>query len=284
MIALDRVQAALPALSPAERRVGKLCLGNPQKFAKLPVSRLADLCHVSNPTVVRFCRSVGYSGLQDFKLTLASEMEQGVPFIHPKVHRDDRATEVASKCIGGVVATLLKHGDDANFCNVDVAVDALVEANRRKKRIVFFGVGNSGLVAQDAQLKFFRLGTNTVAYVDGHTQAMSASMLESGDCVVAISNSGRSRDLMDACNIARARGATTIVITASGSPLAALGCIHLIADHTEAFDMYSPMVSRLLHLVIVDILVTCTALRIGGPKVQPILEGMKLSLQGKRYG
>ena len=108
-------------------------------------------------------------------------------------------------------------------------------------------------------------------------------MLQAGDCVVAISNSGRTRDLMDACNIARVSGATTIVIAASVSPLAALGSIHLCADHMETFEMYSPMVSRLLHLVIIDILVTCTALRIGGPKLQPILEGMQVSLQGKRY-
>ncbi len=182
MIALDRVQAALPALSPAERRVGKLCLGNPQKFAKLPVSRLADLSHVSSPTVVRFCRSVGYRGLSDFKLNLASEMEQGVPYIHPKVHRDDRAEEVTSKCIGSVVATLLKHSEETNFCHLDLAVDALVDAYQRKNRIVFFGVGNSGLVAQDAQLKFFRLGANTVAYIDGHTQAMSASLVQHPFC------------------------------------------------------------------------------------------------------
>jgi RpiR family carbohydrate utilization transcriptional regulator len=81
-------------------------------------------------------------------------------------------------------------------------------------------VGNSGIVAQDAQHKFFRLGVNTIAYSDGHMQVMSASLLGPGDCVVVISNSGRTRDLMDACDIARRNGATTIVITATGSPLA----------------------------------------------------------------
>jgi hypothetical protein len=85
--------------------------------------------------------------------------------------------------------------------------------------------------------------------------------------VVVISNSGRTRDLMDACDIARKNGATTIVITATGSPLAAAGHIHLSADHPEGFDRYSPMVSRLLHLMIIDILATCVALRIGGDTV-----------------
>jgi RpiR family carbohydrate utilization transcriptional regulator len=70
---------------------------------------------------------------------------------------------------------------------------------------------------------------------------------------LVISNSGRTRDLMDACDIARKNGATTIVITASGSPLASAGHIHLAADHPEGYDRYSPMVSRLLHLMIIDI-------------------------------
>ena len=95
---------------------------------------------------------------------------------------------------------------------------------------------------------------------------MSATMLEPGDCAVIISNSGRSRDLLDGCEIARRKGATVIVITASGSPLAqAQGPNHILlaADHPEDYDRYSPMVSRLLHLVIIDILTTGVALRLG---------------------
>jgi RpiR family carbohydrate utilization transcriptional regulator len=88
---------------------------------------------------------------------------------------------------------------------------------------------------------------------------------------------------MDACDIARKNGATTIVITASGSPLASAGHIHLSADHPEGFDKYSPMVSRLLHLMIIDILATCVALRIGGNKLQPLLSEMKHNLRNKRY-
>jgi RpiR family carbohydrate utilization transcriptional regulator len=144
-------------------------------------------------------------------------------------------------------------------------------------------VGNSGIVAQDAQHKFFRLGINTTAYSDGHMQVMSASILGPGDCVVVISNSGRTRDLMDAADIARKHGATTIVITASGSPLAAAGHIHLAADHPEGYDRYSPMTSRHMHLMIVDVLATCVALRIGGTKLQPLLKEMKNNLRSKRY-
>ena len=138
-------------------------------------------------------------------------------------------------------------------------------------------------LAPDLEVVPTQTGMHTIAYSDGHMQVMSASLLGPGDCVVVISNSGRTRDLMDACDIARKNGATTIVITASGSPLAAAGHIHLSADHPEGFDRYSPMVSRLLHLLIIDVLVTCVALRIGGGKLQPRLQEMKNNLRNKRY-
>ncbi|MEY4537659.1 MAG: putative transcriptional regulator HexR (Hex regulon repressor), RpiR family [Pseudomonadota bacterium] len=280
---LDRVKASLPSLAPAEQRVGKLVLGDPRAFANLPISVLADRAHVSKPTVVRFCRSMGYDGLSDFKLKLAGSVNEGVPFIHRSVDADDKTGDVMVKVIDNTVAAFLKYRNDAITGSIEKAVITLAETHTTGRRIEFYGAGNSGIVAQDAQHKFFRLGLNTIAYSDGHMQVMSASMLSAGDCVVIISNSGRTRDLMDACDIARKNGVTTIVITTSGSPLASAGNIHLAADHPEGFDKYSPMVSRLMHLMIVDILATCVALRIGGSKLQPMLQGMKNNLRSKRY-
>ncbi|UUZ70392.1 SIS domain-containing protein [Polaromonas sp. P1(28)-13] len=279
---LDRIKASLPSLAPAEQRVGRLVLTDPRAFANLPITELADRSHVSKPTVVRFCRSMGYDGLSDFKLKLAGTVSEGVPFIHRSVDADDKTGDVLVKVIDNTVAAFLKYRNDASSLAIDRATQALLAAYNTGKRIEFFGVGNSGIVAQDAQHKFFRLGINTIAYSDGHMQVMSASLLGPGDCVVVISNSGRTRDLMDACDIARKNGATTIVITVTGSPLAAAGHIHLAADHPEGYDRYSPMVSRLMHLMIVDILATCVALRIGA-KLQPLLKEMKNNLRNKRY-
>ena len=279
---LDRIKASLPSLAPAEQRVGKLVLADPRAFANLPVTELAERAHVSKPTVVRFCRSMGYDGLSDFKLKLAGSVSEGVPFIHRSVDPDDKTSDIAVKVIDNTVAAFLKYRNDASAFALENAARALAATHTSGRRIEFYGVGNSGIVAQDAQHKFFRLGLNTIAYSDGHMQVMSASMLQPGDCAVIISNSGRTRDLMDACDIAKKRGATTIVITASGSPLAGIGQIHLTADHPEGYDRYSPMVSRLLHLLIIDILATTVALRIG-EQLQPLLREMKNNLRSKRY-
>jgi len=283
---LDRIRAALPALPPAEQRVAKLLLADARSFANLPVSELADRSHVSKPTVVRFCRSVGYDGLADFKLKLAGSVNEGVPFVHRSVDEDDKPADLIVKVVDNAVAALLRYRNDAAGHAFERAIAALSQAGSTGHRIQFYGVGNSGIVAQDAQHKFFRLGVNTFASSDGHVQLMSATMLEPGDCAVIISNSGRSRDLIDAAEIARKKGATTIIITASGSPLAQMGQtpgqVLLAVDHPEDFDRYSPMVSRLLHLIVIDILTTGVALRLG-QKLRPVLQEIKRNLRSKRY-
>ncbi len=286
MTMLERIRASLPALPPAEQRVAKLVLADARSFASLPVGELAERSQVSKPTVVRFCRSVGYDGLADFKLKLAGSVNEGVPFVHTAVDEDDGPGEIIVKVIDNAVSALLKYRRDAQDRVFDRAIAALALTCAQGQRIEFYGVGNSGIVAQDAQHKFFRLGVNAIACSDGHVQVMSATMLKAGDCVVAISNSGRSRDLIDATEIARRKGATVIVITASGSPLAQLaqsnGQILLAADHPEDFDRYSPMVSRLLHLIIIDILTTGVALRLG-QDLRPMLQEIKRNLRAKRY-
>jgi RpiR family transcriptional regulator, carbohydrate utilization regulator len=283
---LDRIRASIPALPPAEQRVAKLVLLDPRSFANLPVTELAERSHVSKPTVVRFCRSVGYDGLTDFKRKLAGSVNEGVPFVHRAVDEDDKAGDIVVKVIDNAVSALLKYRNDAASHAFERAVVALTEAGRSGKRIEFYGVGNSGIVAQDAQHKFFRLGVHATAVSDGHVQVMSATMLAPGDCLVIISNSGRSRDLLDAADIARKKGATTVVITASGSPLAQLPPgptqVLLAVDHPEDYDRYSPMVSRLLHLVVIDILTTAVALRLPG-ELRAMSAEIKRNLRAKRY-
>ena len=284
---LDRIRASIPALPPAEQRVAKLLLADPRSFATLPVGELAGRSQVSKPTVVRFCRSIGYDGLADFKLKLAGSVNEGVPFVHRAVDDDDKAGDITVKVIDNAVAALLRYRNAAAGQAIERAITALARAGREGRRIEFYGVGNSGIVAQDAQHKFFRLGVRAAAVLDGHVQVMSATLLEPGDCAVIISNSGRSKDLLDVADIARRKGATVIVITASGSPLAyeVQGQQHVLlaADHPEDADRYSPMVSRLLHLVIIDILTTGVALRLGSATMRPMLAEIKKNLRLRRY-
>jgi len=255
---LDRITASLPSLAPAEQRVARLVLADPRAFARQPVRELAERAHVSKPTVVRFCRSMGYDGLADFKLKLAGSVSEGVPFIHRSVDTDDKTSDVMVKVVDNAVAAFLQYRNAASTTAIEQAAQAIASTWQTGRRIEFYGAGNSGIVAQDAQHKFFRLGVTSLATSDGHMQVMSATLLGPGDCP------------------------PTFAIPASGSPLASACHIHLAADHPEGYDRYSPMVSRLLHLLVIDVLATCVALRIG-PALQPALEQMKNNLRAKRY-
>lgn len=279
---LDRISASLPSLAPAEQRVGQLVLADPHSFARLPVRELAEKANVSKPTVIRFCRSLGYDGLADFKLKLAGNVAEGVPYVHRSVDVDDKTSDVLVKVIDNSVAAFLQYRNDANAPAIEHAVDVIVSTWRNKKRLEIYGVGNSGVVAQDAQHKFFRLGITSYATSDSHIQTMGASMLGTGDCLIVISNSGRTCDLIDAAKIAKEQGATVIAITSSHTQLSEVSHILLAADNLEGSDLYSPMASRLLHLLIIDILATATALKID-TKFLANLSNMQNLLQKKRF-
>ena len=118
---LDRIKASLPSLAPAEQRVGRLVLADPRAFANLPVSELAERAHVSKPTVVRFCRSVGYDGLSDFKLKLAGSVSEGVPFIHRSVDADDKTGDVLVKVGGAAPAVPDEPSASCHRCGANSA-------------------------------------------------------------------------------------------------------------------------------------------------------------------
>lgn len=280
---LDRIRAALPALPRSEQRVAKLVLADARRFARLTIGEMAERAHVSKPTVVRFCRSMGYDGLVDLRRKLQGSVPEGTPFVHPSVDAGDAAGDVLKKVVDSAVATLLEHRDQACVRSLDRAAEAIAQAHRTRGLVQFHGAGNSGLVAQDAQHKFFRFGIHAAAYHDGPTQLMAATLLAPGDVALFISNSGRNRDVLEACEIAKRKDATTIAITAAGSPLAAASGILLAAEHPENYETFSPMTSRILHLMIVDVLATAVALRIGAESVQPALREMKAQLRARSH-
>lgn len=164
---LDRITASLPSLAPAEQRVARLVLADPRAFARQPVRELAERAHVSKPTVVRFCRSMGYDGLADFKLKLAGSVSEGVPFIHRSVDTDDKTSDVMVKVVDNAVAAFLQYRNAASTTAIEQAAQAIASTWQTGRRIEFYGAGNSGIVAQDAQHKFFRLGVTSLATSDG---------------------------------------------------------------------------------------------------------------------
>lgn len=274
---LARIASSGGELRKSERTVADYVVGYPNSVISLSIAQLAQRAGVSQPTVARFCQAMGFDGFRAFKLALAQCLAGGVSFVHCDVQPDDTTAEVKAKVFDRAITALtnVRNSLDTKALNRAIALLAAAE------RIEFYGLGNSGIVALDAQHKFFRLGVPTVAYADPHVHGMSATMLRPGMVVVAISSSGRTIDLIRSVDLARGVGAEVIGITSSGSPLADLCTVALYADVPENPDIYVPMSSRLAHLTIIDTLAVGVAM-VRGPGLETQLQRAKETLIEKR--
>jgi len=254
---LGQIRRARSDLSPAELRVADLVLAQPRSVLSDPIAEIARAAGVSQPTVIRFCRSLGCEGLSDFKLRLASGLTGTVPVTHTQVNTNDSMLELGAKVLGNTASAILQVRSQLNRDTIDRAIDMLLGAGR----IEFFALGHYGVVAQDAQFKFLRFGMPCGAYTDPRLQLLAADVLREGDVAVVISSGGRLPELLSVVEKAQERGAKVVAITASQSPLAKKADAALIVDHVEDVATHLPMVSRILHLLVIDILTVGVAMR-----------------------
>lgn len=274
---LARIAASVAELRKSERAVAELVLAQPNEVLHLSIAELALRVGTSQPTVARFAAALGFSGYKEFKLRLAQSLASGVPFVHQDVGPGDALELVAPKVFDRTIGALINVRNHFDTAQLQRAVKILARA----RRIECYGVGNSGIVALDAQHKFFRFGVPAVSYIDTHTMGMAATVLKRGDAVLAISASGRTTDMLGSVEIALESGAEVIAITAGGSPLARLATVTLYADVPEDPEIYAPMISRLAHLAILDVLCVGVALALG-PALVKRLERAKQTLRDKR--
>jgi len=278
---LGQIKRSRDGLSPAEKRVADHVLAHPRSALGDPIAEIARAAHVSQPTVIRFCRTLGCEGLSDFKLRLASGLSATVPLTHTQVTGEDSMLELGVKVLGNTASAILAVRDQLNRDTLARAIDLLAGA----ERIEFFAVGHYSVVADDAQFKFLRFGVPSASFTDPRLQALAANVLRPSDVVVIISSSGRIDDLLRVADVARSRGAAVVAITASHSPLAKKADVALIVDHVEDVATHVPMVSRILHLLVIDILAVGVAMRMGGAVAatlpQEATAGLDESLPGR---
>ncbi|WP_083006763.1 MurR/RpiR family transcriptional regulator [Halomonas sp. GT] len=275
---LDRLRERLEELNRSERKVANVILEDPAVATSLSIASLAQAASVSEPTVNRFCRNFGAKGYPDFKIKLAQSLAGGTPYVTRAVEPGDTATQYTHKIFGATIAALDEAQREVDMAAVERMVDYLTQA----KQIHFFGLGASGAVAQDAQHKFFRFNLPVMAYVDVLMQRMVAAACHTGDVVVIISYTGRTKELVDIARVAREAGAVVLGITAPNSPLS-LECTATLEVATpEDTDHYMPMTSRMIQLTLIDALATGVTLR-RGEDFLPHLKKIKDSLRDTRF-
>ncbi|MBR2515661.1 MAG: MurR/RpiR family transcriptional regulator [Halomonas sp.] len=275
---LDRIRERLEDLNRSERKVANVILEDPAAATSLSIASLAQAASVSEPTVNRFCRNFGAKGFPDFKIKLAQSLAGGTPYVTRAVEPGDSATQYTHKIFGATIAALDEAQREVDMAAIERMVDYLTQA----KQVHFFGLGASGAVAQDAQHKFFRFNLPVMAYVDVLMQRMVAAACHTGDVVVVISYTGRTRELVDIARVAREAGAVVLGITAPNSPLSHECTATLEVATPEDTDHYMPMTSRMIQLTLIDALATGVTLR-RGEDFLPHLKKIKDSLRDTRF-
>ncbi|MGJ8682814.1 MurR/RpiR family transcriptional regulator [Paraglaciecola sp.] len=275
---LEKIKQQNSAFSKSERKVAEAILHNPQSAIHCSIATLAKMSDVSEPTVNRFCRRLDTKGFPDFKLHLAQSLANGTPYVNRHVEESDGPEEYTNKIFESTMAALevARQSVDVNLINR--AVDLLTQA----QKISFFGLGGSAAIAHDAVNKFIRFNVPVAYYEDILMQRMSCMNCTDKEVVVLISNTGRTKSLVEIAQIARANDATVMGITSFDSPLAKECNITLSLDVPEDTDIYMPMASRIAQLTLIDILATGFTLRRGN-KFRENLKRVKDTLRGSRY-
>ncbi|WP_110670298.1 transcriptional regulator HexR [Salinicola halophilus] len=273
----DELRVHMDQLRRSEQKVARFVLRHPEEVILMRITDLASEAQVSEPTVIRFCRAMNMAGFQEFKLKLAQMMAKGSQYAQFSVNDGESVAAFSHGIFDSTIDTLAQVRDRLDNDALGQAIAALVVANR----VEFYGYGASGIVAADAQHKFFRLQIQSAAHSDPHMQTMSAATLKAGDVVVAISQTGRTRALVSSAKTAVKAGATVIGLCPSDSPLSREVTLTLPVDVQEDTEIYIPMTSRIAHLLTIDVLAVGVA-KNRGPQISGQLKAIKKSLGALR--
>ena len=255
---LTRTQAQLAQLSNAERQVGEWILAHPQDALHQDTRTLARRIGVSQPTLVRFSRSLGCSGFDDFRLQLAQEIgsrPEGPPVTLATIAASPDLDSLCRSLFDFSIAALGEVRDRLDRGALAAAVALLDEA----RQVMFFGYGNAASVADDARRRFLRLQMLVSAAGDPSLQALAGGQLQRGDVLVLLSHSGLAPGLTELIHNVRGRGARVLAITTSRSPLAGLADVVLGIDVPDSGDALTPGTAQLAQLALIDLLALAVA-------------------------
>ena len=252
---IRRITENQASLRKSEAKVANYVLANANEVIKMRIVDLASKSEVSEPTVIRFCKAIGFDGFQSFKLQLAQQLGLGSVFTQFAVEDNDTVADLINKVFDTTVGSLITAREEINSEVLEQAITTISNA----RRVEFYGFGASGSVAADAQHKFFRLQLSSAAYTDPHIQRMSAISLSPEDVVVAISQSGETQALLESVALAREAGANVIGLAPHNTSLSRVCNLAIYVNMEEDLKSFTPVSSRIAHLVVIDVLATGVA-------------------------
>jgi len=272
---LIRLRGLYPSLKTALRKVADVILRQPEMAIYASVNEVAAVSTVSEATVMRFCRILGFKGFQDFKIALAREMVIPSPRFYEEVS-DEGEDEVA------IVRKVFQTNGVALQDTLEILeIEAMKEAAQlllTARQIMVVGVGGSGPAVTYAGNRFLLLGLKAYMCTDFYLMLMAASLLSQGDVVLAISNLGTTREIVETAGIARDKMARVICITNNSlSPLARMSNPALVTASREVTLPEEAVASLICQIAILDALFALIG-PAQGEKSREALEGMEKAM------
>lgn len=265
---------------PAQQRAAEYLLQHKQEMAGLSINEAAEITGVSSATLVRLGKLLGYRGYKDFSLaysiSAATSHEESIAYadIQPG---DNLHT---------IIANVTQHNQAAIADTISILNEDDIEKAafmlHKATRVDFYGVGMSALVAQDAQMKFQRLGKVTLGSFDPHVQVVTAASLRPGDVAMLFSYSGETGDVLDTMEVIRSAGASIVSVTRIGkNRLSRYADIALYVAASEMLVRSAAMSSRICMMHLIDVIFSAVAAR-GFEQYKPILDRTHLAGRVKR--
>ena len=257
---LPLLESLMESMTRSEVRIARQILAAPDDFVRSSVRSVAADLGVSEPTILRFCRTIGCEGFKDLKFRLIQELALSQAISD----RAGRATKAKGATALGAVDKDLD--DDRVF---DTIIEALTrtrgtlvykdllssaQAIAKAGRVVVYGIGgSSAALASEAHNRLFRLNVPVMVFTDGYTQRMSAAILAEGDVALFISSTGRPRELQESLELAKYSKATCIAITDKDTPLGrdADICLH-VGLAASGVEEIQPNPMRFAQLFVID--------------------------------
>lgn len=260
------IRKRLTSLPDSGKRIGAFILSDPQKVTSMTLKELSRELSVSEGSIINFTTKLGFDGYTAMKLAVARSFAKGEILHYTPAAPGDSVKEVMCKVRDNTADALRATCESVTEKELISAADILMNA---KKRIEVYGIGSSALIAEDAAFRFMKLGLPAAAVRDSYIGGVSALMLDSDCAALAVSYTGRTRDLIKTMSIAKEKGAKTICITCfADSPLAQLCDISLIAVSGEALVNKLATVSRIAQLMLVDTICEYIASRHDGDRAR----------------
>ena len=247
---LRQIKNSLPELRKSERAVGEFVLEDPKSIINMKTAEASEKIGISEPTLIRFCKALGFSGYQDFKINLSQQLAADDYFVMYEIDEDDSIHELCEKVFDTTISEILNVRSQIDQNILEEAIEALANA----RRVEFYAFGGSAPVAMDAQHTFFRLKIPSSYISDPHIQFMSANSLGKKDVVVAISQSGTTSALLDSVRIVRKSGVKVIGIMPGRTPLADICDYPLTIDVGDNNRLSKPNTSRIAYTAVIDVM------------------------------